>query len=224
MSILAYLLFALALGWCCYWLHAATGRIGLMVGVAALGAVHVWLAQCGVYSDTTSFPPPQFLLIAPVLVVLAGMLLLKRGRRWLGGLPLFALTALHVLRIPVELVLHQAYEAGLVPRDMTYSGFNFDIVSGITALALMFWMRSARPPGRAVLLAWNVGALILLGVVVITAVLSIPSSVQRLNNDHPNVLVTAAPWVLLPAVLVPAVLFAHVAALVRLWRRTEDLH
>ncbi len=219
MSTSAEILFYLAIAWCFFWAYAASGSRALLVVMLVLGLVHGSLAERGVYADAASFPPPQFALLAPVLLALLVLLLIPRGRAWLGGLSLISLTALHVLRIPVELVLHSGYEAGLAPRGMTYSGHNFDIMSGITALLMVMWMLSKRPPGRAVLIAWNAVCVVLLAIVVITAVGSIPSAVQRWNLDQPNVLVLRTPYVLLPAVLVPAVLWAHVAALVQLLRR-----
>ncbi|QQR86656.1 MAG: hypothetical protein IPJ76_00080 [Flavobacteriales bacterium] len=213
MPVLAYVLFAAAVLWCIGAVHAATRSKVFTAAVVALGAVHSVVAWRGTYTNALAFPPPQMLLLAPVVVALLVALAMQRGRAWLGGLPLVPLTAVHVLRLPVELVLHQGYEAGLVPRDMTYSGFNFDIASGISAALMLLWLRSKRPPGRGVLIAWNLACLVLLFIVVVTAVLSIPSSVQRINFSTPNVLVTAVPWVLLPAMLVPVVLWAHVAAL-----------
>lgn len=216
MPTVSYLLFFAAVAWCLFWSYQATRRGWFVALLVVLGAVHTVLAARGVYTNTSAFPPPQLVLIGPVLLALGVCVVLPTGRAWLRALPLFALTAVHVLRIPVELVLHDAYGAGLVPRAMTYDGTNFDILSGISAALLLPWLRSARPPGRAVLIAWNVLCLALLLNVVGTAVLSIPSSVQRMSFDQPNVLVTAAPWVLLPAVLVPVVLWAHVAALAQL--------
>jgi len=212
----AHLLFAGSVLWCLLWLLVATRNRWFVLGVVALGVVHWILAERGIFANTTASPPPQLLLLAPPVIALLIVFALPKGRAWLRGLPLFALTALHALRLPVELVLHDAFTAGLVPQDMTYSGFNFDIVSGISAVLMMAWMRSKHPPGRALLIVWNCVCLVLLGIVVATAALSIPSAVQRMNFDAPNVLVTATPWVLLPAVLVPAVLFAHAAALVGL--------
>jgi len=211
------ILFFAAIAWCLVWSYSATRSIAFVSLLVGLGAIHTVLAARGLYTNTTAFPPPQVALLAPVLVALLLGIALPRGRTWLSSLPLFALTAVHVLRIPVELVLHNAYEAGLVPRDMTYSGFNFDILSGISAVVMMLWLRSKNAPSRGVLIVWNMACLVLLFVVVGTAVLSIPSSVQRINFEQPNVLVTAVPWVLLPAVLVPVVLWAHVAALVQLF-------
>ncbi|MBK6627617.1 MAG: hypothetical protein IPJ87_10605 [Flavobacteriales bacterium] len=219
MPVVAHVLFAAAVVWCLVWSYKAARSLTVLLLLVALGVVHAALAARGVYADPTAFPPPQMALLAPVLLALVLCAALPSGRRWMRGLPLFALTAIHVLRIPVELVLHQGYEAGLLPRDMTYAGFNFDILSGISAALLLPWLRSARPPGRAVLIGWNIACLALLAIVVTTAVLSIPSSVQRINFDRPNVLVTALPWVLLPAVLVPVVLWAHVSALIGLFGR-----
>lgn len=210
------MLFAAAVIWCLFWGYAATASRSFLLVMVGLGLVHWLLAARGVYTNTTALPPPQVALLAPVLLTLLALLIMPKGRAWLRGLPLIPLTALHVLRVPVELVLHDGYEAGLVPRAMTYSGHNFDIVSGITAALMVLWMISQRPPGRLVLILWNLACTVLLFVVVITAVFSLPSSVQRWNFDQPNVLVSTTPYVLLPAVLVPAVLWAHVAAMVRL--------
>lgn len=213
------LLFALAVLWCVLCAYAATSSRWFVAGLIALGAVHWLLAADGVYADATAFPPPQAALLGPVLLALIALLLHPKGRAWLGALPLIPLTALHILRIPVELVLHGGYEAGLVPQGMTYSGHNFDIVSGLTAIGMVAWMASKRPPSRAVLVGWNIVCLVLLAIVVVTAALSVPSTVQRINFEQPNVLVVRAPYVLLPALLVPCVLWAHMAALTKLLRR-----
>ncbi|MBL7952213.1 MAG: hypothetical protein JNM62_10885 [Flavobacteriales bacterium] len=154
-----------------------------------------------------------------MVLALVAAFILPAGRRWLGNADITALTALHVLRVPVELVLHEAYLDHLVPRSMTYSGHNFDIATGLSAAFLTAWMLSRRKPGKAVLVAWNLGGLVLLGIVVVTAIFSIPSSVQRWAFEQPNVLVIGTPGVLLPAMLVPAVLWAHFTALYQLLGR-----
>ena len=156
------------------------------------------------------------LVFAPVLIALLAMVINKPGRNWLSNLDPVALMMIHVARIPVELTLHEGYVQGLVPQGMTYSGFNFDILSGISAAFMVAWMLGKSPPRRNVQLAWNIACLALLLVVVITAVLSLPSSIQRINFDRPNVLVMATPYILLPALIVPLVLWAHVASLLRL--------
>ncbi len=221
LPIAIHVLFLFAVIWCLFWALAATRSRIVLAVMIALGVVHWILATRGVYTNTTTFPPPQGLLLAPAVVALVITLIMPAGRRWLASLDPLALVMLQVMREPVEVTLHQAYISGLVPQGMTYSGHNFDILSGISAAFMAAWMISKSPPGRAVQIAWNLGCLVLLFIVVITAVLSIPSSIQRLNFDHPNVLVTSAPYVLLPAVIVPAALWAHMASLVRLFAKDQ---
>jgi hypothetical protein len=210
-------LFVFAVVWCLFWAAVAARSRRFLVVLLVLAATHLLLAERGFYLDATSTPPPQAAWLAPVFVALTVAVALPRGRRWLASLDPIALMFLHVLRLPVEITLHQAFVHGSVPRGMTFDGHNFDIMSGVSALVLAAWMTSKRPPSRGVLIAWNLACLGLLAIVVTTAILSIPSSLQRLNFDRPNVLVLSTPYVLLPALLVPAVLWAHVAALVRLF-------
>jgi hypothetical protein len=212
----AYILFGLALAWCLLWTARATRGWVMPTVLATIGALQWFLADSGFYRDTLAFPPPQLALLAPMVIGLGLVFLVPAGRRWSGGMDLTALTALHILRVSVELVLHDAFLKGLVPRSMTYSGYNFDILTGLSAAFLTAWLVSRNKPGKRVLVAWNILGILLLGIVVVTAVFSIPSSVQRWAFEQPNILVVSTPWVLLPAVLVPAVLWAHFAALFKL--------
>ncbi len=56
--------------------------------------------------------------------------------RWLSLVPLSALVAFQGFRLPLELVLHSWVAQGVIPPTMTWSGRNWDIVSGVAALLL----------------------------------------------------------------------------------------
>jgi FtsH-binding integral membrane protein len=73
-------------------------------------------------------------------------------------------------------------------------------------------------PNRILLIVWNLIALGLLVNIVTIAFLSFKSPLQRLALDQPNVAVTYFPFIWLPAVIVPLVLFCHLAALWQLLR------
>ena len=72
---------------------------------------------------------------------------------------------------------------------------------------------------KRLLMIWNVVCLLLLLNVVITAALAIPSPMQQHSFDQPNVAVFHFPFNLLPAVVVPLVLLAHLVAMRQLRRR-----
>jgi hypothetical protein len=124
------------------------------------------------------------------------------GDRLARGLPLSSLVGLQAFRLPLELLMHQAAMAGVMPVQMSYSGRNFDIVTGITALGLAAWLHRGRP-GRAVVWAWNTLGLALLVNIVAVAVLSTPMfAAFGSTSDRLNTFVTYPPYVLLPAVMV----------------------
>lgn len=184
----------------------------------ALAVVLAWLlvqsalSLSGFYTVTTSMPPRLLFALGPPLLLLLSRLATARGRALLAGLRLEVLTLLHVVRLPVELGLYGLYVHGAVPRIMTFEGGNWDILMGLSA-PLVYGLVRRRRIGRGALLAWNGLGLALLANIVVVAVLASPSPVQRLAFAQPNVALLHFPFGWLPAVLVPLVMLAHVAAL-----------
>jgi hypothetical protein len=176
------------------------------------------MALGGFYLQTATFPPRIGLLgVLPVVLLMIAYFIFFR-ESFIERLPLKVLTLLHVIRVPVEIVLFWLFQSRLVPELMTFEGRNFDILSGLTA-PVIFWLAfRGGKPNRALLIGWNILALILLANIVSTAVMSIPSPMQRLAFDQPNVAVLYLPFVWLPSVVVPIVLFSHLASLWKLFK------
>ena len=106
--------------------------------------------------------------------------------------------------------MHRAAVAGIMPNVMTFTGYNFDIVTGATALPLAF-LAWRRPLPRRLILVWNAIGQILL--IVVAAVAFAASPVFRaFGDDQLNVWVTQFPYVWI-AVMVAAALFGHVVTL-----------
>lgn len=178
--------------------------------------LQIILSANGFYLDTTSMPPHFALAILPPVLFIAYLAVFQR-KRLVDGNSLKYLTLLHTVRIAVELALFYLFEMGKIPRLMTFEGSNPDIISGITAP--MVWLAYGRGMiGNRGLLIWNVACLGLLFNIVVRAILSAPTPFQQFAFDQPNVAVLKAPFVLLPSFIVPAVLFAHVAAIMKIER------
>ena len=122
------------------------------------------------------------------------------------------------MRVPVELVLLGLFLYRAVPQLMTFEGRNWDILSGLSAPLLYYLVFRSRRLGPKALMLWNIGCLGLLLNVVLIALLSVPSPIQRLAFEQPNVAVLHFPFVWLPGCVVPVVLLAHVAAIRQLTR------
>lgn len=217
---LVFLLTTLLTVW--FLVSAARKAGGTMPSRILAFAIPLWMLLTG-YLATTDFYgyseaiPPRILAfgVLPSVIVIAIYFVAFRG--FIASLPLTTLTILHVVRIPVELVLLWLYQNGQVPVLMTFEGWNFDILSGITA-PVIYWIafRGGRV-NRTLLIIWNLAALALLINIVAIAVLSFRTPFQQLAFDQPNVGVTYLPFIWLPAIIVPIVLFAHLAALYNLF-------
>jgi hypothetical protein len=163
--------------------------------------------------------PPRFaLLVAPPVITIILIFITKRGRAFIDMLSLEYLTWLHIVRIPVELTLYGLFTYKAVPELMTFAGRNFDIISGITAPFIAYFGFRKKILSRKVILAWSFLALALLLNIVINAVLSAPFAFQKFAFDQPNIAVLHFPFVWLPCFIVPAVLFAHLVSIRRLWK------
>lgn len=174
------------------------------------------LALGGFYQAVDRFPPRIALFAAMPAVLLIATYFIAFRKTFVERLPLRTLTLLHTVRIPVEITLFWLYLYDAVPRMMTFEGWNFDILSGVLAVAVYFAALRKGQTKRSWLVAFNIIGLLLLANIVVIAVLSLPSPEQLLNLDQPNRAVLFFPYVWLPAIVVPIVLFGHLAALWKL--------
>lgn len=180
-----------------------------LLGVLALWTAGVgWLANGGFFENTNAVPPRILFLLLPLIVLM--IFLYRQIDVEKINLPL--LTGIHVVRIPVELTLHELYLQEKLPVIMTYDGWNFDIVVGISAvLLLVYWIW--RRPSPTLLQVWNYFGLVMLSIIVVTAILSAPTPLQQLAFDQPNVAILSYPFTLLPGVVVPLVALSHLLSL-----------
>ncbi len=102
-----------------------------------------------------------------------------------------------------------------VEPTQDWTGTNFDIIPGITALALIPWASRLR---TRTLQAWNLGMAGVLVVTVVTAVLAAPTPFRQIAGDPPNVFIASFPFIWLPTVLVASAWLGHIVLFRRLRR------
>lgn len=124
-------------------------------------------------------------------------------------------------RVPLEMVLHAWGEAGTIPRQMTWSGQNFDIVAGLLGLLLGFaWLRR---PGAAWLgYTAHVIGLALLANVGRIAATSLPTPLRAFEGP-PLLLPFHAPYIWVLPFAVAAALYGHVVGLRAITRMRFEL-
>lgn len=188
---------------------ASAGRAAavLVAWMVTTGA----LAASGALARVDLVPPPPALLIVAVLGLALAVGLSRTGGTLAAAVPLTTLVGLQAFRLPLELVMHRAGQLGIMPPELSYGGYNFDIVTGAGALLLLVAMRGGLRVPRALLWAWNLWGLWCLLAIVIIAVASSPM-VRAFGDDprHVNTWVLFLPYVWLPAVLVVVALGGHI--------------
>lgn len=200
-----------------FWFYTATRSKTFLIIAAAWTLLQTTLALKGVYLHTQHMPPPLMLFgIFPAVFFIMLVFITKNGKAFNNNINLKTLTYFHSIRLPVEIFLSVLYHYGVVSVYMTFEGTNFDIVSGLTAPFVAWFAFRTTAPNKKILLWWNVICLLLLLNVVVTAAFAIPSPIQKLAFNQPNIAVLYFPFNLLPTVIVPMVFFAHLAAIKRL--------
>lgn len=185
----------------------------------ALGAwlAVTWLvARTGILADF-SLPPKMMLLMVVAFGLTISGAMSARALAVAEALPWWALVGINAFRLPLELLMHRAVGEGVMPYQMSFTGCNYDILTGIGALGIGIWgIRNEL--SRKLILAWGIGGGLLLANVVVIAVVSLPTPLRVFMNEPANVWVTTTPFVWLPAFLVQVALLTHVLVFRRLRR------
>lgn len=185
--------------------------------------LQIVLSVNGIYSKDASFVPPKIFLfgILPLLLFCISLFFTQSGRRYIDSLSLKRITFLHLVRIPVEFVLLWLYLEKTIPQILTFEGWNFDILMGLTAPLIIYFGFVQDKWSKIFIMAWNVIGILMLGFVFVTAILAAPFPLQQIAFDQPNVALLHFPFSLLPTFIVPVVLLGHFVTLRTLLKQRE---
>jgi hypothetical protein len=189
--------------------ESASRRAAIVVGAdSAAWMVLTWVAAAsGILQQWERTPPPFLGLILGMVVISLILAFGRVGTRISRHIPLWALVAIQGFRLPLELAMHALIARGIMPIQMSYSGRNFDILTGASAIVVAFLLNKGYG-GRRLATLWNVLGLALLVNVVSVAIASMPL-LRLFGEDRVVTFVTYPPFVWLPAVMVLAALAGH---------------
>ena len=187
--------------------------IGLVRNQIFLVMSLAWLLIIGIiastgYFENTNESPPRFLFVI-LATILLSIFAFKATKKI--AIKINYLILLNIVRIPVELILYQLYLQKQVPIIMTFKGWNFDIIIGISVIPIIiFLLNSKKKPGKLFMLLWNIFGILMLTTIVVLAVLSSPLPIQQLAFEQPNIALLQFPYIFLPAYVVPLVYLSHI--------------
>ncbi|NML23937.1 hypothetical protein HHL16_23855 [Pseudoflavitalea sp. G-6-1-2] len=172
----------------------------------------LWLALTGSICATGLFKiKPVFFPLLMLATILLTIFCYRKLR--FPAISVGLLLGIHALRVPVELVLYSLYQQKKIPLLMTFEGWNFDILFGLSALFLLlrFWRTGQSFRGNAFLI-WNLIGMISLTAIVLMAILSSPLPIQQFGFKQPNIGLLEFPFCWLPVFIVPIVYCCHFRA------------
>lgn len=187
-----------------------------------------WLTFLGLMSfadffyDTVHLPSRIIWAVLPPVTLTIFLLFSKNFSEILKEIPTSWMIYIQGFRIPMELMLWLGYLGGFVPFQMTFEGFNFDILVGITALLAGFTFFHRGRYLRSEAIIWNISGLTLLFNLLLIAILSAPSPFRVFMNEPANIFVAHFPFIWIPGFILPFALAMHLFSLKQLFlKRTQ---
>lgn len=187
-----------------------------------LAGIILWLliqaitATLGFFTNFEVLPPRIAFAVLPSVFVTIYLLFSKRFNAFLEKAPEEWLIYLQSFRFPLEIILWLGFLGGSIPFQMTFEGFNFDIIVGLTAYmaGFVFFARNRYRKLEAII--WNVFGLVLLVNIVSIAVVSTPSPFRIFMNEPANRIIAYFPFIWIPGFFVPLALALHLFSLKQL--------
>jgi hypothetical protein len=123
------------------WVYRATGSKTFLLIVSIWAIIQSILGLSGIYQNT-DLPVPLImpLGIMPTLIAILACLTTSKGKKFLKLINLKTLTYFHSIRIVVEFLLAALYQIGVMSIYITYHGTNFDLLSGLTAPIIAYFV------------------------------------------------------------------------------------
>ena len=173
-----------------------------LMGLKQLSALHF-------LDNWTSMPPHFLVLIVPPLIGIFILFFSPRFNKFLESVPAHWLVYIQSFRIFMELILWTLFLEGVIGKQMTFEGRNFDVLVGITALPVGYLISSGKLKSRSGIIAWNIFGLIMLANIVAVAILSTPIPIRVFTEGPANTMIAYFPFVWLPGFVVPVAFAMH---------------
>ncbi len=184
-----------------------------------------WISLTGILSasglldmskEKLILPPPALILVnIPWVVLLLLVNFNTTIKTIIKVIPSHWLVYFQSFRIIVEILIWVVFLQNLLPIQMTFEGYNFDILVGIFALPVGFFVakQTSISTKKKLLIGWNIFGLVLLATIIIISILSMPLPIRQFMNEPSAVIVSTFPYMWLPAILVVIAYSLHILSL-----------
>lgn len=199
-------------------LKEKTKKKKLLVIALILWQVYIFImAESGIIASY-SFPPRFAIALILPSFLFTGLFIYKnRTSKWIQNIPKQWLVYVQTFRVIVEIIFVYSVIEGVLHKEASIEGYNFDMIFGFTAPIIGFLVFKLKLLNNKHLMYWNYLGLAVLASVIFVFMTSIYK--PELYGSTTALLPMAGfeyPYVLVAGFLMPLAVFIHVLSIVQL--------
>lgn len=191
-------------------------KLKLIVGLCLFLVYETLLGLSG-FLEVLFPPPPRFVLflILPCFLFTGIFLYINRKRDWVKNIPSHWLIYVQVFRVVVETLFVYSVVDGILPKEVTIEGYNFDMILGFSAL-IIGWL-FVKGNFYRLAIVWNYCGIAVLGSVIFVFMTSLIKP-EMYGSSTPLLTSTATevPYLFVAGYLMPLAIFIHVLSILNL--------
>lgn len=175
------------------------------------------LSQTGILQNTDLPPKFPIFLFLPFVIFTIVFYIRNKNDEVIRSMPNTWPVYYQTFRIFVELLLLYTFYKAIVPVQATFEGLNFDILMGISAPFVGYFVFGKPVKNLTLARAWNVlGILMILFVAVVVGTSFYVPHIWGSDTPLTNPVFMKFPYLLIAGFLAPSGIFMHVVSLIQL--------
>ncbi len=190
----------------------------ILISGLVLWHAYIYLMTISGFVQTFSFPPRFALtMIIPSFIFTGIFVYQNRNKSWITNIPPNWLFFFQSFRILVELLFVGSVAAGILHKEASIEGYNYDMVYAFTILIVGYFVFVKQAAGLKLIRAWNYLGLLVLATVIFVFMSTIYKP-ELYGATDPMMPIDGLtyPYVLVAGFLMPVAVFIHVLSIAQL--------
>lgn len=177
------------------------------------------ISSTGVLNDFELPPKMPLFVVLPALTLVAIVLTRESTSEILENTPSHLIVGFQSFRIFVELIIWNGFLLGFLPAETTFEGLNYDVLVGITAIPMAFYIYRDKV-SKGLVLFWNIAGLLILANTVRVFVTSgfFPEAFGLEPGSVGSEFVSP-PYLFIAAIFMPLAVFLHFLSIKKITRK-----
>ncbi|WP_425391864.1 hypothetical protein [Ekhidna sp.] len=194
----------------------------LVVGII-LWQIYLILVGSSDFIQSYSFPPRFALtMIIPAFIFTGVFVYHNRNEKWLLHLPTRSIFYFQSFRILVESLFVASVSAGILHKEASIEGYNYDMVYAITVPIVGLIAFSGKSTNLKLVKLWNYLGLLVLATVIFVFMTSVyKPDLYGANEPLLPLVAMTYPYMLVAGSLMPVAVFMHVLSIAQLNKLTR---